>query len=299
MRLPVITCVAMAMLAGPATAHEGTVLQAIAASRNHKTLLSALVLTGLDDALKSGDKFTIFAPTDDAFARLPEGTLDELLKPENRDQLRDILKLHVTTTRITTGSFQNDGSTVKSLAGQPLELTSKGQRSFVNGITLTGGFSARNGQVLPITNVLLPKSSASEYKPGGLLATANNAGKFKTLLKAVEAAGLAEGLENDSAVTLFAPTDEAFAKIPEATLKKLLRPENKAELRSLLLNHVVKGRRTSTQLLQEGGAVPLQNSGYSIRLVDGQLRVKNARVIINDVKAGDGIIHVIDTVLMP
>jgi uncharacterized surface protein with fasciclin (FAS1) repeats len=107
-----LTCVAAAALASPAPAHKETLLQAIAGSPKHKTLLSALVLTGLDEALKLDGDLTVFAPTDEAFARLPEGTLNKLLQPQNKKELRSLLPYQVLKGRRTAAELLAEGGAV-------------------------------------------------------------------------------------------------------------------------------------------------------------------------------------------
>ncbi len=132
---------------------------------------------------------------------------------------------------------------------------------------------------------------------------ANKAGTFKTLLAAAEAAGLVDALKGDGPLTVFAPTDEAFAKLPEHTLTDLLKPENKDKLAAILKYHVVSGKLPAQYAVQIGSAGTLAGDNIDQRVTisirDGSVYVNNANLIVNDVKASNGIIHVIDTVLLP
>lgn len=125
------------------------------------------------------------------------------------------------------------------------------------------------------------------------------AAKFTTLVAAVKAAGLVETLKGPGPFTVFAPTDEAFAKLPPGTLETLLLPENKEKLRRILLYHVVPGRVTSEQIMKLDSAKTAEGQDLAIKLVNFNVMVNNARVIKADIDTSNGVIHVVDTVLLP
>jgi len=125
------------------------------------------------------------------------------------------------------------------------------------------------------------------------------AGKFNTLVAAVKAAGLVDTLKGPGPFTVFAPTDEAFAKLPAGTLETLLQPENKAKLRSILLYHVVAGRVTAAEVVKMDSAKTAEGQNLSIKVMGGNVMVNNAHVVKADIEASNGVIHVIDTVLLP
>ena len=137
-------------------------------------------------------------------------------------------------------------------------------------------------------------------KPADIVDTAVDAGQFKTLAAALQAAGLIDTLKGAGPFTVFAPTDEAFAKLPAGTVESLLKPENKEKLKSILLYHVVSGNVPASQVLKLNGrsVKTLQGGSVEVRTKHG-VRVGNARVIQTDVTASNGVIHVIDTVLIP
>ena len=145
--------------------------------------------------------------------------------------------------------------------------------------------------------VLVPQQTA---KPANIVETAVAAGQFKTLAAALEAAGLVDALMGDGPFTVFAPTDEAFAKLPAGTVESLLKPENKEKLKSILLYHVVPGSVTAKQVMQLNGRTvkTLEGSSIKVTTVHG-VTIDNARVTKTDIHASNGVIHVIDTVLMP
>lgn len=137
-------------------------------------------------------------------------------------------------------------------------------------------------------------------KAADIVDTAVGAGQFKTLAAALEAAGLIDALKGAGPFTVFAPTDEAFAKLPAGTLESLLRPENKEKLKSILLYHVVSGNVPASKVVKMNGrsVKTLQGSSITVSTKHG-VRVDNANVTQTDIEASNGVIHIIDTVLMP
>jgi uncharacterized surface protein with fasciclin (FAS1) repeats len=129
--------------------------------------------------------------------------------------------------------------------------------------------------------------------------TAITAGSFNTLVTAVKAADLVEVLKGKGPFTVFAPTDDAFAKLPEETLNSLLQPENKEKLQSILTYHVVPGKYTASDIMGMGSAKTVNGESFSISKSGGNVMVDNAKVIKTDVMASNGVIHVIDTVIIP
>jgi len=142
--------------------------------------------------------------------------------------------------------------------------------------------------------------AAHSVESNDIVETAVAAGQFKTLAAALEAAGLIEALKGNGPFTVFAPTDEAFAKLPAGTVETLLKPENKEKLKAVLLYHVVPGNVTADQVMKLNGqsVKTLQGSSIKVKTTHG-VRVDNAQVTQTDIKASNGVIHVIDTVLMP
>jgi uncharacterized surface protein with fasciclin (FAS1) repeats len=125
------------------------------------------------------------------------------------------------------------------------------------------------------------------------------AGNFPTLVAALRAAGLVETLKVSGPFTVFAPTEEAFAKLPPGTLETLLKPENKARLRSILLYHVVPGKVLSEAVMELDSVRTAEGQTVAVKTVNGDLMVNNARVRRPDIAASNGVIHVIDAVLFP
>ena len=144
------------------------------------------------------------------------------------------------------------------------------------------------------------RAAVNDQLKTDIVDTAVGAGQFKTLAAALEAAGLIDALKGAGPFTVFAPTDEAFAKLPAGTVESLLRPENKEKLKSILLYHVVSGNVPASKVLKLNGhsVKTLEGSSIKVSTKDG-VRVGNAKVVQTDVMASNGVIHVIDTVLMP
>jgi len=129
--------------------------------------------------------------------------------------------------------------------------------------------------------------------------TAVAAGKFETLAAALEAAGLVDTLKGDGPFTVFAPTDEAFAKLPEGTVEELLKPENKDQLIAVLTYHVVPGKVAAKDVVKLSGATTVNGQDVSIAVDGSSVMVDNANVIMTDIETSNGIIHVIDAVILP
>jgi len=129
--------------------------------------------------------------------------------------------------------------------------------------------------------------------------TAVAAGSFKTLVAAVQAAGLADTLKGEGPFTVFAPTDEAFAKLPAGAVDDLLKPENKEKLKAVLTYHVVPGKVMAEQAMKTPSAKTVQGSELTLKTVDGSVMVDGAKVVKADIECSNGVIHVIDTVVMP
>jgi uncharacterized surface protein with fasciclin (FAS1) repeats len=138
----------------------------------------------------------------------------------------------------------------------------------------------------------------AEPKGKDIVAVASGAGSFNTLVAAVKAAGLVETLQGAGPFTVFAPTDEAFAKLPKGTVENLLKPENKEKLVAILTYHVVAGKVMAADV-KTMKAKTVNGKSLDVKVADGAVTVDNAKVIKTDVAASNGVIHVIDTVVLP
>jgi uncharacterized surface protein with fasciclin (FAS1) repeats len=144
-----------------------------------------------------------------------------------------------------------------------------------------------------------PRAGAAAADTKDIVDTAVAAGSFKTLAKALDAAGLVQTLKGEGPFTVFAPTDEAFARLPAGTLESLLKPENKAKLQRVLSYHVVPGKVLASQVVNLKSAKAVSGDTIAIASAAGGVTVDNARVVKTDVAASNGVIHVIDAVILP
>ncbi len=167
-------------------------------------------------------------------------------------------------------------------------------RSFVFGLALCGLVLA----VVPSLHAA-GCCSASCSRPKDIVDTAVGAGSFNTLAAALEAGGLIETLKSPGPFTVFAPTDEAFAKLPEGTVEELLKPENKATLVKILTYHVVPGKVLAADVVKLSSATTVEGSDLKINAKRGNVRVNKSNVVKTDIQASNGVIHVIDAVLLP
>lgn len=268
-----------------------TVVETAVEAGTFKTLAAALGAANLVDTLQGEGPFTVFAPTDAAFAALPKGTVETLLKPENRAALTSILTYHVVAGRVPASDVVKRNG-VASLNGQRLGIKAGKDGVRIGGsmVTVTD-IQCVNGTIHVIDAVMLPSSN-------NIVETAVEAGTFQTLVAAVGAAGLADVLQSEGPFTVFAPTDAAFAALPKGTVESLLLPENRDKLVAILKYHVVAGRVYSDQLAN-GGVATLGGSKVTVMLGKGKVMINEAQVTAADLDTTNGVIHVIDKVLLP
>jgi transforming growth factor-beta-induced protein len=313
---------------------EPNIVDIAAADDRFETLHTAIVAAGLADTLASADNtFTVFAPTDDAFAAVGEDVLNALLAdPEGA--LTQVLLYHVAAGELQSGDVLAS-ATVPTLQGESLDVSLRDGLPFVNDsqIIITD-IPAKNGVIHVIDAVLVPDAIANPTPPAmeepemseptespdeemdvtanmpaaemeseaagqtiAEIAVAN--GNFNTLLTALSAAGLADTFAQPGDYTVFAPTDAAFAAVPEATLNRLL-ADPQGELTDVLLFHVVgdsltRDQLATSELVPTLDGRPLQINTDGSNIVD----INGATVLMYNIEASNGIIHVIDTVLIP
>lgn len=142
-------------------------------------------------------------------------------------------------------------------------------------------------------------SYESKTSEKDIVEVAASAGSFQTLVAAVKAAGLVETLKGEGPFTVFAPTDEAFAKLPAGTVEDLLKPENRSKLQAVLTYHVVPGKVLAKDVVKLDSAKTAQGQKVKISVTDNQPMVDNARIVKTDIMASNGVIHVIDRVILP
>lgn len=268
------------------------------------TLVAAVQAAGLAETLNGEGPFTVFAPTEDAFAALPEGTLDSLLQPENKQQLADILLYHVVPGKVMASDVAGlDGEMADTaLEGKQIGIKVDMGNVYLNENTqvIITDIEASNGVIHVIDSVLLPPSDDTAMEPMDLVDTAVADGRFTTLVAAVQAAELVDTLKAEGPFTVFAPTDDAFAALPEGTLETLLLPENKQQLTDILLYHVVSGKVMAADVIGLTSAPTVLGKDATVTVEDGKVFLNdNVEIIITDIETSNGVIHVIDTVLLP
>ena len=257
-----------------------------------KTLVAAVKAAGLVETLQGKGPFTVFAPTDEAFAKLPAGTVETLLKPENKQKLVSILTYHVVPGKVLAADVVklNAAPTVN---GQRVDIKVDGGKVKVDQANVvTTDIATSNGVIHVIDQVILPSFD-------DLAATADKAGTFKTLIAAAKAAGIVPVLTGDQPLTVFAPTDAAFAKLPAGTVESLVKPENKEKLAAILKFHVVPGRVYSNDVLANKGLKTVQGGTLTAAVKDGAATINGAGIVATDIDASNGVIHVIDSVMLP
>ncbi|HHX38764.1 MAG TPA: fasciclin domain-containing protein [Armatimonadetes bacterium] len=266
-------------------------------------LATALQATGLQVALRQSGPFTLFAPTDQAFAGLPSGTFDLLL--QNPADLSRVLQYHVVPARLseaelraladqnaTLNTLQNASLDIRS-AGGALILNPSGERAFVEGDAMV----ASNGVVYPINMVLVPPLVGED-----LVDALRFDPQFARLVQLLEAAALENVLRQPGPFTLFAPTDQAFARLPASTLDALI--ADPAQLDRVLRFHVVPGRFTTADLRGLSSLGTLLGPHFAITSTQMDTLVLgsafgDALLIRPDFGVANGIIHTIDNVLFP
>jgi transforming growth factor-beta-induced protein len=282
-----------AVPATPAAAPQDIVDIAVSDGR-FNTLVAAVQAAGLVDTLKGEGPFTVFAPTDDAFAALPAGTVEDLLKPENLETLQGILLYHVVAGKIMAADAVALDRAETAL-GQSVMVKSEMGSVYINDAqVIIADIEASNGVIHVIDSVLLPPADLAD-----IVDTAVADGRFTTLVAAVQAAGLVDTLKGDGPFTVFAPTDEAFAQLPEGTIAELLLPENQAALQNILLYHVVSGQVMAADVVELESAQTALGEEIAIKVEMGSVYINDAQVIITDIATSNGVIHVIDSVLLP
>jgi uncharacterized surface protein with fasciclin (FAS1) repeats/formylglycine-generating enzyme required for sulfatase activity/beta-lactamase regulating signal transducer with metallopeptidase domain len=300
-----------------------------------QTLVAAAEAAGLVDLLRSEGPFTVFAPTDEAFAALPAGTLESLLLPENKEKLRGIIAHHVVPGRLLSMEVGNieDSQMARTAAGdrETIGADRKGFR-FGAAEVVRPDILCGNGVIHAIDRVVLPKPARSEDSMGigmkeaapvDLLDALRKVpdGRFSTFIAAVEASGREQDWAQpapDRSWTVFVPTNEAFARLSEQERSTLLDPKNREALRTVLDWHALPRLQVWSFDLNGGGRAPVMISENNDRFVldvlaNGAVYVYRmrsmrdrsleepfkARIIAGDIAVGSSVVHVVDRVLIP
>jgi uncharacterized surface protein with fasciclin (FAS1) repeats len=268
------------------------------------TLVSALQSTGLDSTLANLDNdYTVFAPTDAAFAKLPAGTLESL----TNEQLSNILLYHVLPGKVMADGAitvaQSSENMITLANGDMASLSFADSMLFVNGAKVsTADVMASNGVIHVVDNVILPPAMMVTPTQNIVEVALADPDNFSTLVTALTAADLETTLSNEDAMfTVFAPTNAAFAKVDPDALAALL--ADTAALSTVLLTHVVSDASLSAlDAYAANGKMLTTTSGTMIDVMvdaeSGNLMIGGAQVVISDIYTTNGVIHVIDTVIL-
>ena len=276
---------------------ENNIVETAVADGRFTTLVSAVTAAGLVDTLSDEEaRFTVFAPTDDAFDKLNEDTLTVLLDEDNVADLQALLTYHVLEGEVASdAALALEGMRVETVNGKRLSVSVEDGNLFIDDSqVIITDIETSNGIIHAIDTVLMPKDNLVEIAQGD--------DRFETLVAAVVAADLVDTLSNESGTfTLFAPTDDAFDNLPDGTLDSLLLPENKDQLVSILTYHVLDSEVDAATALTLDGqtAETVEGSDISISVDGDMIDINSSNVIEADIMGSNGIIHVIDAVLLP
>jgi len=269
---------------------QNTVVNVIVDSPDHNTLETAVIAADLVETLNGPGPFTVFAPTDSAFNNLPDGVLDALLN-DPQGALTDVLLYHVLGAQVLSTDL-TDGQTAEALNGDNITVTIDSNGVRINdAFVTTADIVTDNGVVHVIDAVLIPPVTT-------VVDVIVNSPDHDTLEAAVIAANLAETLSGDGPFTVFAPTDDAFAALPDGTIEALL-GDPQGALTDILLYHVLGAQVLSTDLVDGQTAMTLNGDELTVSITNDGVFINNAQVTVADITTDNGVVHVIDAVLIP
>ena len=285
----------------PAYAAEGDIVDIASKNTDFSTLVAALQKAELVEALQGEGPFTVFAPTNAAFEKLLgelEISAEDLLA---HPQLKDVLLYHVVSGKVMSTDLEN-GMMPETLESGTIKVDLTDGVKINQSTVVTPDIEATNGVIHVIDTVLVPESFKLETTEPELPATvvdiALSSDDFSTLVAALQKADLVDTLKGEGPFTVFAPTNAAFEKLLndlDITAAELL---NQPDLSKVLLYHVVSGQVLSTDLTNGMEAATINGESLKIDLSDG-VKINSATVITPDLKAGNGVVHVIDSILVP
>lgn len=286
-----------------ATASSNTIYGIARDNGNFTQLVTAVNSAGLKETLESDGPFTVFAPTDAAFAALAASGIN----PEAA--LSNILLYHVVPGSFKAGAVLEAGTLKTAFEGKSFTVSVSGEQAVITtpdgvraNIVMTD-IEATNGIIHVIDAVLPPPVNALDLSqagdPGKTIAEiAVENGNFDTLVAALDAAGLVSVFANPGDYTVFAPTDAAFAALGQETISALL-ADPKGDLTRILTYHVVGDSLSINQVLTSNRIPTLAGANLQVSHADGQVKVNDASIVLYNIRAANGVIHVIDTVLLP
>lgn len=277
----------IALVSVPVYAKPDHIVDVASADPDFSTLVAAVVAAELDDDLSGTGPFTVFAPTNDAFNALPDGVVSYLLTDAGKPALIEVLLYHVVAGEYEAADL-SDGDTLTTLQGGTLDVQIDGTVMINDATVTTADISADNGVIHEIDTVLVPILD--------IVDTAIFAGSFDTLVTALQLTGLDGALKVSGPFTVFAPTDDAFAALDPDTLAFLL--DNLGKLAEILQYHVVSGEYMSGDVVAAGTLETLQGSDLCV-MTNGGVWIDGAEIVVVDIECSNGVIHVIDAVMIP
>ena len=270
---------------------SNSIYDIVANSNDHNTLELAIDTCGLTATLQGAGTFTLFAPTDAAFNALPQGTIAALLN--DLPQLTDILKHHVVGDSVMSGMLSNN-QIVTTLLGTDVTVTINSNGVFIdNAQVIVADIVADNGVVHVIDAVLLPPAPQSN----SVYDIVANSLDHNILQIGIDTCGLTSTLQGAGPFTLFAPTDAAFNALPQGTIAALL--NDLPQLTDILKHHVVGDSVMSGMLSNNQIVTTLLGTDVTVTINSNGVFIDNAQVIVADIVADNGVVHVIDAVLLP
>ncbi len=276
------------------TPEPQSIVDIAVADGRFETLVAALQDADLVETLSGDGPFTVFAPTDDAFGKLEEGTVEALLA--DVPALTDILLYHVVSGEVMAEDVVMLEE-AETLLGESVSIRVEDDMVYINDAqVIITDIVADNGVIHVIDTVLLPPTEEAQSM-GTIVDIAVADGRFETLVAALQAADLVETLSGDGPFTVFAPTDDAFGKLEEGTVEALL--TDVPALTDILLYHVVSGEVMAEDVVMLEEAETLLGESLAIRVEGDMVYINDALVTTADIVAYNGVIHVIDTVLLP
>jgi uncharacterized surface protein with fasciclin (FAS1) repeats len=268
-------------------APPNSIYDIVSNSSDHTTLKAAIDACSLDGTLSGAGPLTLFAPTDAAFNLLPAGTVSALLA--DIPALTDILKHHVVGASVMSGMLSNN-QIVTTLLGTDVTVTITGGNVYIdNAMVTVADIVADNGVVHVIDAVLIPTSSIYDI--------VSNSANHTTLKVAIDACALNGVLSDPGSLTLFAPTDAAFNLLPAGTVTALL--ADIPQLTDILKHHVVGSSVMSGMLSNNQVVTTLLGTDVTVTINSMGVFIDNAMVTVADIVADNGVVHVIDAVLLP
>jgi len=285
----------MAVTPAPAPGPKGqNIVQLAQSVPDLSTLVTALTAGGLTNTLSGTGPFTVFAPTNEAFAKIETKALNALLK--NKAQLDQVLEYHVLAANLSMTELMST-KVVKTIEGENVGVSDSRGIKVNNAQVVKSNVEASNGQVHIIDTVLMPPSLPPLPIKADIVQVAQRTPDLSTLVAALTAGKLVGTLEGNGPFTVFAPTNEAFAKIPKDTLTKLLADQKLLD--QLLEYHVLSGDFSMRDLESTKLVSTLEKEEVIVRSMSGTIMVNNANVVTADVEATNGVVHVVDKVLVP